>query len=94
MKPIVYREHQAFPDGCGQTKEQVKRALASRGVTLKVVKEYMGKPECLGLDGELTASYYIGADWLIENQLSVVVLPKLEKLDFAAMLLTALSQED
>lgn len=94
MKPIVYREHQAFPDGCGQTKEQVKRALASRGVTLKVVKEYMGKPECLGLDGELTASYYIGADWLIENQLPVVVLPKLEKLDFAAMLLTALSQED
>lgn len=94
MKPIVYREHQVFPNDCGQTKEQVLQTLALYGVRLNAVKDYMGKPNYLGLDKDLTSSYYIGADWLIENRLAVVVLPKLESLDFTTMLLIALNTDD
>lgn len=56
--------------------------------------EYMGVPKYLGLGyskgKQLSASYYIGASWLIENELAVVVTPKVEDTDFVQMFLAAL----
>lgn len=56
---------------------------------------YMQKPKYLGLCWEsqtsLQASYYIGASWLVENETSVVVSPKMENIDFVEMFITALA---
>ncbi|MCQ2286643.1 MAG: McrC family protein [Bacteroidales bacterium] len=56
---------------------------------------YMQKPKYLGLCWEsqtsLLASYYIGASWLVENETSVVVSPKMENIDFVEMFITALA---
>jgi 5-methylcytosine-specific restriction enzyme subunit McrC len=54
----------------------------------------MGIPKYLGIDQNFTASYYIGASWLIKNELAVVVTPKMEKIDFVQMFLTALRMEE
>ena len=56
--------------------------------------EYMGIPKYLGIDQNFTASYYIGASWLIENELAVVVTPKMDNIDFVQMFLTALRMEE
>ena len=56
--------------------------------------EYMGIPKYLGIDQNYIASYYIGASWLIENELAVVVTPKMENIDFVQMFLTALRMEE
>lgn len=56
--------------------------------------EYMGIPKYLGIDQNFTASYYIGASWLMENELAVVVTPKMENIDFVQMFLTALRMEE
>ena len=94
MKPIIYKEHMPFPDCYDQPKDQVCMLLADNSISLKGTTEFMAAPTYLGLDAGLTASYFIGADWLIENRLPVIVLPKLDRLDFAKMLLTALCVED
>lgn len=52
---------------------------------------FMGKPKYLGINNNLQASYYIGACWIVKNELPLVVLPKLDNLDFTEMLITALS---
>lgn len=56
--------------------------------------EYMGVPQYLGIDPNYCASYYIGASWLIENDLAVVVTPKMNNIDFVQMFLTALELEE
>lgn len=56
--------------------------------------EYMGIPKYLGIDQNFTASYYIGASWLIEKELAVVVTPKMGNIDFVQMFLTALELEE
>ncbi len=56
--------------------------------------EYMGVPQYLGIDPNYCASYYIGASWLIENELAVVVTPKMNNIDFVQMFLTALELEE
>lgn len=56
---------------------------------------YMKAPKYLGIcwkDIEnLWSSYYIGASWLVENETSVVVSPKMENIDFVKMFITALA---
>jgi len=52
--------------------------------------DYMGVPKYLGIDQNHCASYYIGASWLVQNELAVIVLPKLENIDFIKMFLAAL----
>lgn len=58
--------------------------------------EFVGNPDCLGepkhlgIDWNFTASYYIGADWLVKNEQAVVVLPKIENTDFIEMFVSAL----
>ena len=52
--------------------------------------KYMGKPKYLGIDSNFTASYYIGASWLVKNELAVIVTPKMKNIDFVTMFLSAL----
>jgi len=51
---------------------------------------YLGKPKYLGIDQSFTASYYIGASWLVKNELAVIVTPKTGNIDFVTMFLAAL----
>ena len=51
---------------------------------------YLGTPKYLGIDQNFTASYYIGASWLVKNELAVIVTPKMENIDFVTMFLAAL----
>ncbi len=51
---------------------------------------YLGKPKYLGIDQSFTASYYIGASWLVKNELAVIVTPKMGNIDFVTMFLAAL----
>lgn len=90
---VVYREHQCYKDAKTGTleEEEFKRILQEHGVDIRDYEYgFMGEPSHLGLGANLQASYYIGADWLVENELSLVVLPKIEKIDFVQMLLCAL----
>lgn len=91
--PIVYREHQRYSEANSgtMTEEEFKRILLENDVQLSGKKDgYMGAPTHLGINENLEASYYIGADWLVEKQLALVVLPKVEKIDFVQMLVGAL----
>lgn len=93
-KPIVYREHQCYSEANSgtMTAEEFKEILQENDVRLcGAMKEFMGAPTHLGINDKLEASYYIGADWLVEKQLALVVLPKVEKIDFVQMLVGALS---
>lgn len=61
------------------------------------IQGYMKEPKYLGINyfkGNLSASYYIGASWLIEKELAVVVTPKMGNIDFVQMFLTALELEE
>lgn len=62
----------------------------------KESQEYMGEPVLLGIKYEsrqeqLSASYYIGATWLIPGKLSAIVEPRIENLNLAEMFNVALS---
>lgn len=62
----------------------------------KESQEYMGEPVLLGIKYEsrqeqLSASYYIGATWLIPDELSAIVEPRIENLNLAEMFNVALS---
>ena len=95
-KPIVYREHQRYSEANSgtMTEEEFKWILQENDVQLYGTTDgFMGAPMHLGINDKLEASYYIGADWLVEKQLALVVLPKVEKIDFVQMLVDALSVE-
>ena len=96
MMQLVYREHQCYKDAITGTldEEEFKRILHMHDVKLIDVEDsfFEDKPPThLGLNPSRQASYYIGADWLVEKELSLVVLPKIEKIDFTQMLICALS---
>ena len=94
MTQVVYREHQFYKDAKAGfiPEEELKRILHKHSVTLREYDgAYMEAPKHLGISSNLQASYFIGADWLVEKKLSLVVLPKIEKIDFVQMLLCALS---
>ena len=97
MVQVVYREHQCYKDAKTGTleEEEFKGILLKHGVNLRDYDDdYMGVPSHLGLGTNLQVSYYIGVDWLVEKELSLVVLPKIEKIDFVQMLLCALSADN
>lgn len=89
LQPIVIKEHQTYdiekhPDG--------KKCLEERHVVLEgMPTDFMGIPKYLGVDNSLTAGFYIGADWLVEKELPIVVLPKIDNLDYLGMFVAALS---
>ena len=52
------------------------------------------KPSSLGIRKSLNglrADYYIGVDWLIENEVAPIVEPKLNNVDFMSLFSAALS---
>lgn len=49
------------------------------------------EPFYLGIDNQYRASYYVGASWLKVGELAVVVMPKMDDLDFIQMFNSALS---
>lgn len=52
---------------------------------------YMQEPIYLGINPEYKASYYIGAEWLHEeSNLAMVILPKIDNIDFTEMYLSVL----
>jgi 5-methylcytosine-specific restriction enzyme subunit McrC len=52
--------------------------------------DYMDAPKFLGINQDYNASYYIGACWLIKNELAVSVIPKIKNIDFITMFISAL----
>lgn len=89
MKSIVLCEHKRYEkDDC----QEIKSFLANHNIQLTGCPEgYRGEPPYLCLNNDLEASYYIGASWLVEDELHLIVRPKYENLDFVEMLITALS---
>ena len=89
MKPIVLKEHRKYDK---DDREEILSFISSRNIELVGTPEmFMGEPTYLGMNKELEASYYIGASWIVKNELPLLVLPKLEHLDFTEMLIVALS---
>lgn len=56
-----------------------------------VETEYEGVPKYLGITPDLKASYYIGADWLTAKK-AVVVIPKMQDIDYISMFMSALKK--
>ncbi len=79
--PIIIHEHEAISE---EFRESIKN------IAFVGNPDYMGGPKYMGIDSEYRASYYIGADWLVENELAVAVLPKMEDTDFMGMFVAAL----
>ncbi len=51
--------------------------------------DYLKEPKYLGIC-DYCASYYIGASWLVNKKLAVIVTPKMKNIDFVTMFLSAL----
>ena len=77
--PLI--EHQSFNS---QDIEKIKNLNLAFQQT-----DYLRVPKYLGIY-DYCASYYIGASWLVKNELAVIVTPKMENIDFVTMFLSAL----
>lgn len=74
-------EHQSFNS---QDIEKIKNLNLAFQQT-----DYLKEPKYLGIY-DYCASYYIGASWLVKNELAVIVTPKMKNIDFVTMFLSAL----
>lgn len=85
---LIFREHQS----CRQDDVRCFWEFLAKNPDHHFVgqPDYMKPPSCLGIDNAGVASYYIGADWIRENELAAIVLPKIENLDFTEMFMSAL----
>ena len=93
---IIYYEHQQYSDSTNLLSEhELQQLLDTNHVKLHGNPDgFMNSPKYLALDQNLQASYYIGADWLIKNELSLIVTPKIANIDFTQMFLSALQTEN
>ena len=92
MEIIQLEEHQPFenPNGWGNGRDYSDKKEYLIGLDLKFTEPNFPKePKYLGIFN-WTASYYIGASWLVKNELAVIVTPKLKNIDFVTMFLAAL----
>lgn len=80
-KVIPLIEHQSFNS---QDIEKIKNLNLTFQQT-----DYLKEPKYLGIY-DYCASYYIGASWLVKNELAIIVTPKMENIDFVTMFLEAL----
>lgn len=81
IAPIKLTEHQSFGD---VDFEKIKGHDLIFQQT-----NYLKEPKYLGIY-DYCASYYIGASWLVKNELAVIVTPKMKNIDFVTMFLEAL----
>ena len=87
--PIVLEEHKKYEK---DDRDELLEFIEKHNVELKGNPDgYMDHPHILGVNDDLEASYYIGANWIVKNELAIIVHPKYEDLDFTEMLITALS---
>ena len=93
LKDIIrLQEHQPFvnPKGWGNGRDYSSRMEYLVGLGLKFEEpDFLKEPKYLGIN-DWTASYFIGAAWLVEKELAVVVTPKVPDIDFIQMFLSAL----
>ena len=89
---IQLQEHQPFvnPKGWGNGRDYSEKMEYLIGLGLKFTEpDFPKTPKYLGVFN-WTASYYIGASWLVKNELAVIVTPKMKNIDFVTMFLAAL----
>ena len=88
-KPVILEEQQTYNgNDCGE----ILASLQANSIELiGLPDEYMGEPKYLGISPDLEAGYFVGAAWLIKDNLPVVVRPKVHNVDIAEMLIQALS---
>ena len=89
---ILLQEHQPFanPYGYGNGLDYSNKMEYLYGLKLKFQETgFLKEPKYLGIN-DWTASYFIGAAWLVEKELAVVVTPKVPDVDFVQMFLAAL----
>ena len=81
--PIVLKEH-------GTIDGDIKELL--RELNIKFIETPINTaPKYLGIKPSLEASYFIGADWLdVEKDISVVIVPKMEQIDYIKMFMCSL----
>lgn len=81
--PIELKEHEPI-------ESEVKDFIQSLGVKF-VETPINTAPKYLGIKPNFEASYFIGADWLdVEKNVSVVILPKMEQIDYIKMFMCSL----
>lgn len=89
---ILLQEHQPFvnPRGLGNGRDYSDKMeyLVGLGLTFEE-PDFLKEPKYLGISNWI-ASYYIGAAWLVSDELAVVVTPKVPDIDFIQMFLSAL----
>lgn len=89
---ILLQEHQPFvnPRGWGNGRDYSDKMeyLVGLGLTFEE-PDFLKKPKFLGISNWI-ASYYIGAAWLVSDELAVLVTPKMPDVDFVQMFLAAL----
>ncbi len=89
---ILLQEHQPFanPGGYGNGFDYSCKMEYLYGLKLKFQETgFLKEPKYLGIN-DWTASYFIGAAWLVPDELAVVVTPKMPDIDFVRMFLSAL----
>ena len=89
---VLLQEHQPFvnPGGYGNGLDYSSKMEYLYGLKLKFQETgFLKEPKYLGIN-DWTASYFIGAAWLVEKELAVVVTPKVPDIDFIQMFLAAL----
>lgn len=89
---VLLQEHQPFanPSGYGNGLDYTSKMEYLYGLNLKFQEAgFLKEPKYLGING-WTASYFIGAAWLVSDELAVVVTPKVPDIDFVQMFLAAL----
>ena len=89
---ILLQEHQPFanPGGYGNGLDYSSKMEYLYGLNLKFQETgFLKEPKYLGIN-DWTASYFIGAAWLVPDELAMVVTPKMPDIDFVQMFLAAL----
>ena len=89
---ILLQEHQPFanPSGYGNGLDYSNKMEYLCGLKLKFQETgFLKEPKFLGIN-DWTASYFIGAAWLVSDELAVLVTPKMPDVDFVQMFLAAL----
>ena len=74
--------------GNGRDYSDKMEYLVGLGLTFEE-PDFLKEPKYLGISNWI-ASYYIGAAWLVSDELAVVVTPKVPDIDFIQMFLSAL----
>lgn len=76
----------------------IARGSHQMSVSRKQQEEWCYKMDCVENKFHFQTSYFVGVDWIIENQLSVYVQPKLNKdasdINYMKMLLVALQEPE